>query len=57
MIVTDSKVACPFEGDVGDLAAALADPAMLMNMRGDLRWGDNLNGMSVVGGLRYSFGP
>src|SRR5260370_42426532 len=55
MIVTDSKVACPFAGDVGDLAAALADPAMLMSVRGDLRWGnvaaEHLFGIALADGV------
>ena len=38
-IVTDS-VACRFAGDLGALASALADPVMLINTDGDLRWGN-----------------
>jgi diguanylate cyclase (GGDEF)-like protein/PAS domain S-box-containing protein len=53
--VTDSKGACPFAGDLGDLAAALADPVMLMDVSGDLRWGNHaaerLFGMTLAEGL------
>jgi diguanylate cyclase (GGDEF)-like protein/PAS domain S-box-containing protein len=38
-IVTDS-VACRFAGDLGALVSALADPVMLINVDGDLRWGN-----------------
>ena len=39
-MVTSSEVACRFAGDVGDLTAALADPVLLINRSGDLRWGN-----------------
>lgn len=53
--VTGSEVVCRFAGDVGDLAVALADPVMLINMRGDLRWGnvaaERIFGMTLADGV------
>jgi diguanylate cyclase (GGDEF)-like protein/PAS domain S-box-containing protein len=52
--VTDS-VASRFAGDLGELAAALADPAILMDVRGDLRWGnvaaEQLFGIALADGV------
>ncbi len=53
--VTGSEGACPFAGDLGDLAAALADPVMLMTVSGDLRWGNHaaerLFGVTLADGV------
>ena len=53
--VTGSVAACPFAGDLGDLAAALADPVMLMTEAGDLRWGNHaaerLFGITLADGV------
>jgi diguanylate cyclase (GGDEF)-like protein/PAS domain S-box-containing protein len=54
-MVTSSEVVCRFAGDVGDLTAALADPVMLINMLGDLRWGnaaaEQLFGVALADGI------
>jgi len=54
-MVTSLEVACRFAGDVGDLTAALADPVMLINRRGDLRWGnaaaEQLFGVALADGI------
>ncbi len=44
------------EKDSG-LSGQLLNTGFVGFARGDIRWGDKLDGMSVVGGLRYTFGP
>jgi diguanylate cyclase (GGDEF)-like protein/PAS domain S-box-containing protein len=53
--VMDAIVPCRFAGDLGDLAVALADPVILMNRRGELRWGnvaaERLFGIALADGV------
>ena len=53
--MTASEGACPFAGDLGDLAGALADPVVLMTGAGDLRWGnraaERLFGITLADGV------
>jgi hypothetical protein len=51
-----SRVGTFYQAGLG-LSAQLLNTGFIGFARGDLRWGDNLNGASIVGGLRYSFGP
>jgi outer membrane autotransporter protein len=51
-----SRVGTFYQVGVG-VSAAVANTGLVGFVRGDLRWGDNLDGASVVGGLRYSFAP
>jgi hypothetical protein len=51
-----SRVGTFYQAGLG-VSAAVPDSNLFGFIRGDLRWGDNLNGASLVGGLRYSFGP
>src|SRR6266404_4090614 len=51
-----SRVGTFYQAGLG-LSAQLLNTGFIGFARGDIRWGDSLNGMSVVGGLRYSFGP
>jgi diguanylate cyclase (GGDEF)-like protein/PAS domain S-box-containing protein len=50
-----SEVTSQFAGDLGDVAAALADPVLLINRLGDLRWGnaaaEQLFGVSLADGV------
>jgi hypothetical protein len=54
--LTLSRVGTFYQGGVG-LSAQVLNTGFVGFARGDIRWGDNLNGMSLVGGLRYTFGP
>jgi len=54
--LTLSRVGTFYQGGVG-LSAQVLNTGLVGFARGDIRWGDNLNGMSIVGGLRYTFGP
>ncbi|MGO9872843.1 MAG: diguanylate cyclase domain-containing protein [Acidimicrobiia bacterium] len=51
----DASAPCRFAGDLGELAAALADPVILMNVRGELRWGnaaaERLFGIALADGV------
>ena len=53
--MTGSAAGCRFAGNLGDLAAALADPAILMTVGGDLRWGnvaaERLFGVALADGI------
>ncbi|HKD27781.1 MAG TPA: autotransporter outer membrane beta-barrel domain-containing protein, partial [Xanthobacteraceae bacterium] len=49
-----SRVGTFYQGGVG-LSAQIPNTGFVGFARGDIRWGDNLNGMSIVGGLRYTF--
>jgi outer membrane autotransporter protein len=51
-----SRVGTFYQAGLG-LSAQLLNTGFIGFARGDIRWGDNLNGTSIVGGLRYSFGP
>ncbi len=51
-----SRVGTFYQAGLG-LSGQLLNTGFIGFVRGDLRWGDNLNGTSVVGGLRYTFGP
>jgi hypothetical protein len=51
-----SRVGTFFQAGLG-VSAQVANTGLIGFARGDLRWGDNLNGASIVGGLRYSFAP
>jgi hypothetical protein len=51
-----SRVGTFYQAGLG-ISAQLLNTGFIGFARGDLRWGDNLNGASIVGGLRYSFGP
>jgi outer membrane autotransporter protein len=53
---TLSRVGTFYQAGVG-VSAAVANTGLVGFVRGDLRWGDNLDGASLVGGLRYTFGP
>ena len=51
-----SRVGTFYQAGLG-LSAQLLNTGFIGFARGDFRWGDNLNGTAVVGGLRYTFGP
>jgi hypothetical protein len=51
-----SRVGTFYQAGLG-VSAQLLNTGFIGFARGDFRWGDNLNGTSIVGGLRYSFGP
>jgi len=51
-----SRVGTFYQGGLG-LSGQLLNTGFVGFARGDIRWGDKLDGMSVVGGLRYTFGP
>jgi hypothetical protein len=51
-----SRVGTFYQAGLG-LSAQLLNTGLIGFARGDIRWGDNLTGTSIVGGLRYSFGP
>jgi hypothetical protein len=51
-----SRVGTFYQAGIG-LSAQLLNTGFIGFARGDFRWGDNLNGTAVVGGLRYTFGP
>jgi hypothetical protein len=54
--LTVSRVGTFYQAGLG-MSAQLLNTGFVGFARGDIRWGDNLDGMSVVGGLRYTFGP
>jgi hypothetical protein len=54
--LTLSTVGTFYEAGVG-LYAQLRNTGFAGFARGDFRWGDKLDGASVVGGLRYTFAP
>jgi autotransporter-associated beta strand protein len=54
--LTLSRVGTFYQAGLG-LSAQVLNTGFVGFARGDIRWGDNLNGMSIVGGLRYTFGP
>jgi hypothetical protein len=54
--LTLSRVGTFYQAGIG-LSAQLLNTGFIGFARGDFRWGDNLNGSAVVGGLRYTFGP
>ena len=51
-----SRVGTFYQAGIG-LSAQLLNTGFIGFARADFRWGDNLNGTAVVGGLRYTFGP
>jgi hypothetical protein len=51
-----SRVGTFYQAGLG-VSAQLLNTGLIGFARGDIRWGDNLNGSSIVGGLRYSFAP
>jgi len=54
--LTLSRVGTFYQAGLG-LSAQLLNTGFVGFARGDLRWGDNLNGAAIVGGLRYTFAP
>ncbi|HLK81830.1 MAG TPA: autotransporter outer membrane beta-barrel domain-containing protein, partial [Xanthobacteraceae bacterium] len=54
--LTLSRVGTFYQAGIG-LSAQLLNTGLIGFARGDFRWGDNLNGAAVVGGLRYTFAP
>jgi len=54
--LTLSRIGTFYQGGLG-LSAQLLNTGFVGFARGDVRWGDKLDGMSVVGGLRYTFAP
>jgi Autotransporter beta-domain len=51
-----SRIGTFYQAGIG-LSGQLLNTGFIGFVRGDFRWGDNLNGTAVVGGLRYTFGP
>jgi outer membrane autotransporter protein len=51
-----SRAGAFYQAGLG-VSAQVANTGLAGFVRGDLRFGDNLNGASVSGGLRYSFAP
>jgi hypothetical protein len=54
--LTLSRVGTFYQVGVG-LSAQVLNTGLIGFVRGDFRWGDDLNGAAVVGGLRYTFAP
>jgi fibronectin-binding autotransporter adhesin len=54
--LTLSRVGTFYQAGLG-LSAQLLNTGFVGFARGDIRWGDKLDGTSVVGGLRYTFAP
>jgi hypothetical protein len=54
--VTVNRVGTFYQGGLG-LSAQVLNTGLVGFARGDIRWGERLDGLSVVGGLRYTFGP
>jgi len=58
--ITDSialdRVGTFYQAGLG-LSAQLLNTGFVGFARGDIRWGDRLDGMSIVGGVRYTFAP
>jgi autotransporter-like protein len=54
--LTLSRVGTFYQAGIG-LSAQILNTGFIGFARGDFRWGDNLNGAAIVGGLRYTFAP
>jgi fibronectin-binding autotransporter adhesin len=54
--LTLSRVGTFYQVGIG-VSAQILKTGFVGFARGDFRWGDNLNGAAVVGGLRYTFAP
>jgi hypothetical protein len=53
---TLSRAGTFYQAGLG-VSAAVSNTGLVGFIRGDIRWGDNVDGASLVGGLRYSFAP
>ena len=50
------RVGTFYQAGIG-VTAQLLDTGFVGFARGDVRWGDRLDGMSIIGGVRYTFAP